>query len=461
MTRKVFCNRTLNMKRINYIGVDMDHTLVRYNSENFERLAHKVMCEKLVSSKGYPKSILKLPFDYNRAIRGLVVDKVKGNLLKLSRHAAIRSSYHGTSRIDFSVQNRLYKSTYIDLKDKKFDKIDTTFSISFAVVFSQLVDLKEGSEKNQLPDFSVIADDLNFVLDQAHRDGSLKNVVREKISNYIVKDPEVVHGIDRYLKHGKKFFIVTNSDFDYAKLLLDHTINPYLKGSRSWLDIFSHVIVNAQKPSFFFEDKDFLRLDPKTGKQSGSAVGLSPGLYEGGCAGKFTDALGLEPDEILYIGDHIYGDIVRLKKDCAWRTALVVEELDQEMLNLQKAKPFVKKISALMTKKVPLETKIDRLISSRIESGRSGQQAQQAKIDRLIEQSLALDKKIGQLIGQQQKMHNPYWGEVMRIGIEESYFAYQVDRFACIYMARLSYLLKESPRTYFRSSLRALPHEIV
>ena len=39
MTGKVYVNRTLNLKRIRYIGFDMDHTLVRYNSENFERLS--------------------------------------------------------------------------------------------------------------------------------------------------------------------------------------------------------------------------------------------------------------------------------------------------------------------------------------------------------------------------------------------------------------------------------------
>ncbi|NCN95450.1 MAG: hypothetical protein GW917_01880, partial [Bdellovibrionales bacterium] len=41
MMEPVFANRTLNLKRIQYLGFDMDHTLVRYKSENFESLAHK------------------------------------------------------------------------------------------------------------------------------------------------------------------------------------------------------------------------------------------------------------------------------------------------------------------------------------------------------------------------------------------------------------------------------------
>ena len=38
---KVFVNRILNMKKIKLIGLDMDHTLIRYNSENFESLVYR------------------------------------------------------------------------------------------------------------------------------------------------------------------------------------------------------------------------------------------------------------------------------------------------------------------------------------------------------------------------------------------------------------------------------------
>ncbi|MEK6555115.1 MAG: 5'-nucleotidase domain-containing protein, partial [Bdellovibrionota bacterium] len=173
---------------------------------------------------------------------------------------------------------------------------------------------------------------------------------------------------------------------------------------------------------------------------------------------QLTKDLKLDPDEILYIGDHIYGDIVRLKKDCAWRTALVVEELEDEVKFLKKARPLSDKINALMEKKVPLEIQIDDLISKRIETKKD---TDAKKIEGLIKKSSDIDKKISPLIRKLQKMFNPYWGEVMRVGIEESYFAYQVERYACIYMARLSHLLEISPRTYFRSSKRLLPHEII
>jgi hypothetical protein len=111
-----------------------------------------------------------------------------------------------------------------------------------------------------------------------------------------------------------------------------------------------------------------------------------------------------------------------------------------------------------MEKKIPLEIRVDSLISEQIETGK---QSHEATIDKLLKEIAEIDKKIGGFIRQQQRVFNPYWGEVMRVGIEESYFAYQVDRFACVYMSRLADLLEMSPRTYFRSPRRPMAHELL
>ena len=338
---KVFVNRTLNLKRIRYLGFDMDHTLVRYKSENFEALAHRIMCEKLVHDRGYPKSVLKLDFSYNRAIRGLVIDKSKGNALKLSRYSAIRVSYHGLKPIDYREQGRVYKSVYIDLRDPNYLSIDTSFSIAFAGLFMQLVDLKDSDPESTLPDYAHIAEDLNAVLDRAHRDGSLKGEVARHLDRYIVKDEALVAGLERFKKHGKKLFVVTNSDFKYTKLLLDYTINPFVKAHESWEDLFELVITLAAKPRFFIDNQRFLKIDPRTGLMTNMEEKLVAGIYQGGSAQVFTNDLDAEADEILYIGDHIYGDILRLKKDLAWRTALVVEELEAEIAGEKKAVPIL------------------------------------------------------------------------------------------------------------------------
>ena len=453
----VFVNRTLNLKRINYIGLDMDHTLIRYKSENFEALAHSVMLRKLVKEKNYPATILSLKFSYDRAIRGLVMDKQRGNALKLSRYSAIRVCFHGLQALDFRNLRKVYKSKYVDLSDPDYDKVDTSFSIAYAGLFMQLVELKKSTESTTLPEFQILANDLNEVLDRAHRDGSLKDQVRDRLDDFIIKDPETVQGLERFVKHGKKIFVLTNSDYEYSKLLLDYAVNPFLKEHRHWSDLFEFVITSAQKPRFFFDKLKFLKINPADGTMTNHELPLAKGIYQGGCASLFTNDLNLNGDEILYIGDHIYGDIVRLKKDCNWRTALVVEELGEEIENNTKAEDIISRINALMEQKVPMERKIDELISRKIEFSEPNLSQE---IERLLGEIADIDRKISPLIQEQQKMFNPYWGEVMRVGIEESFFAYQVERFACVYMSKLSDLLETSPRTYFRAPKRPMPHEL-
>ena len=457
MQTKVYVNRTLNLKRIKYIGLDMDHTLIRYNSEAFEQLSHSIMKEKLISNKGYPELVRDLPFKFDHAVRGLVIDRKKGNLLKVNRHCAIRASFHGTHPIDFKTQQKMYKSTYIDLSDADYMAVDTTFSISLAILYAQVVDLKNSRPDLRFPDYAVMADDVLGALDQGHRDGTIKDIVRDDLAKYIVKDEAVVHGLETFKKHGKKIFILTNSDFYYSKLLLDYAINPFLKEHSNWQELFEIVITFAQKPKFFYADYRFLKINPETGLMSNFDSKLSPGIYQGGNATKFTADLNLQGDEILYVGDHIYGDILRLKKDCNWRTAMVIEELAQEMLADSNAKPLNDEIESLMDKKEPFEDELTVIMTQKIDRG-SLDDARANSLQKLI---IDIDGQISNLIKKQNSLYNPYWGQLMRSGNEESYFAYQVDRYACVYMTMLSDLLELSPRMYFRAPRRLLAHEIM
>jgi HAD superfamily 5'-nucleotidase-like hydrolase len=471
MTKNVYVNRTLNLKKIKYVGLDMDHTLIRYRTDEFERISHTSMKEKLVHLKGYPKEVLKFPFDYSLVIRGLVIDRKLGNILKVNRHSAIRASHHGLKPIDFKTQQKVYQSTYIDLGEPKYLAIDTSFSLSLAILYAQLIDLKSKEKPGALPEFDRMADDVLQVLDEGHRDGSVKEQVKNDLNRFILKDEALVDGLEKFRRHGKKIFIVTNSDFHYTKLLLDFAIQPFLKDASHWSELFEIVITSASKPRFFYDKLPFLKVNPEDGTMTNYDHPLKPGIFQGGCAKSFTKDLGLNADEILYIGDHIYGDILRLKKDSGWRTAMVIDELDQEIEGNKKAVKLNKIIDELMEQKEPLEEQLTSLMTVKADVGKGGRTADtgsgisdvktlDAKIESLQNQITEIDAKISSYIKQQQSFYNPNWGQLMRAGNEESYFAHQVDRFACVYMAKLSDLFALSPRNYFRAIRRPLAHEL-
>lgn len=455
MSQKVFVNRILNMKKIKLIGLDMDHTLIRYNSKNFESLVYKLVVDKLIEEKQYPPEIKKFKFNFDEAIRGLIIDSKNGNILKLSRYGAIRHSYHGTRLINYAEQKQIYRSTYVDLNDHNYFAIDTSFSIAFCVLYSQLIDLKD-ELVHELPSYAVIALDVLSTVDKIHSDGSLKLCISKNLDAYVLKEKEVVEGLQRYINLGKKIFLLTNSEFFYTKLLLEYAIDPFLEKGKTWKDLFEYVITLANKPRFFYDNLKFLSINPESGTMTNVQGKIHPGVYQGGCARKFTDDLEVNGDEILYIGDHIYGDIVRLKKDCNWRTALVVEELEQEISSQKNALPIERKIVASMEIKKHLEEKYIELHTQDIEQHAK---THANEVSKLQKQITAIDAEISKLLKDEQTFYNPKWGRVFRAGAEESYFAHQVDRFACVYMDKLADLLEQSPLTYFRAHRRLLAHD--
>lgn len=451
----IFINRTLNMKKIKAIGFDMDYTIVRYNTEAFERFTHQEVLKKLVSEKKYPEEILKLEFDFHRVIQGLVIDKKKGNLLKVSRFGKVKSSYHGLSPIDFKEQQKMYGNGVIDLSDAHIQSLDTNFSVSNGVLYSQLVELKK--KGLPFPDFEVLADDIKEILDMCHSDGTLKNQVRNNISKYIIQDPEVVSLFERYKRYGKKLLVITNSDFTYTKLLLDYTINPFLKEHKDWSELFEVTVTLASKPRFFTIKTPFLAINPTTGDMKNAEGKIIKGIYQGGFAGQLQKDLGLEGDEILYLGDHIYGDVVSIKKTFNWRTALVLDPLKEEIEAIKKSAPIQIEIDKQMSIKESLEHRLNEID---IRKNELHENVSKEELNALFTEIDKVNSSISDLLEQHKKFFNPYWGEMMRAGLEESRFADQVEKYACIYMTKVADLISYSPRTYFRPLRRVLPHEL-
>ncbi|MDC1175493.1 HAD-IG family 5'-nucleotidase, partial [Bacteriovoracaceae bacterium] len=321
----VFVNRVINLKKIKALGFDMDYTIVRYNSQAFEELTHQTTIKKLVELKGYPQEVLNFKFDYQRSLQGLVIDKKRGNLLKISRFGKVKFAYYGLEPLGFDKMTNTYRNRVIDLSINQFLSLDTAFSISNGVLFGQLVELKK--KNTSLPDYETLADDIKEMIDVAHSDGSLKDQVKKNIKKFIIQDPNIAPLLENYKRHGKKLLVITNSDYTYSKLLLDYAINPFLKEHKHWSELFDITITLSKKPSFFTHKSGFLAINPKDGTMTNHEGPVTNGIYQGGFAGQLQEDLGLEGDEILYLGDHIYGDVVSLKKTFNWRTALVLDPL--------------------------------------------------------------------------------------------------------------------------------------
>ena len=255
----IYVNRVLNLKQIKAIGFDMDHTLVEYHADKFESLVHKKTIEKLISNLGYPKKINDLVFDPKLVIQGLVIDKRRGNVLKLSRFGKVKKAFHGTTEMSFEELQKQYRTMVIDLNDPNYQSLDTAFSISHGVLFMQL------SESCPEIGFEQLATDIKNMIDVCHRDGTLKNEVKTNVEKYIKQNKKIVETLEDFKKAGKKLLLITNSEYSYSKTLMEYAFDPFLNNHESWLDLFDVSLTLSRKPKFFMERQAFLRIDPNTG----------------------------------------------------------------------------------------------------------------------------------------------------------------------------------------------------
>jgi HAD superfamily 5'-nucleotidase-like hydrolase len=474
-TRRVFVNRNLRMEDIQLIGFDMDYTLAIYNQEEMERLSIRLTLEKLVAKRGYSEEILTLDYSPDWAIRGLVVDRHHGNVFKMDRHGHVGRVFHGDRALSRDERAALYLKERIRLSAPRYACIDTLFALPEAVMYLRLVEyLERGGGKVKYLD---LWKDVRECIDEAHRDDSLKSVIRARIDQYIVPDPDLAGTLHKFRSSGKRLFVLTNSLWDYTDAVMRYLLDGKLAAYTSWRSYFDIVIVGGSKPGFFTEVNPFSVVDPESGQVAGEPKGtLQRGLvYQGGNLRDFEAMAGASGDKVLYIGDHIYGDILRAKKSSVWRTAMVVQELERELAVSEQYAGELKKLEELERKRRNLDAEVSyqqlvlKSLQKLQEDGGSHDAAlsiddakRQAKsaLDELRATLRSVSESHDRIEEEIDRMYNPNWGPIFKEGNENSRFGEQVGDYACLYTSRVSNFLAYSPLRYFRSPRDHMPHEV-
>ncbi|HPT46316.1 MAG TPA: HAD-IG family 5'-nucleotidase [Candidatus Rifleibacterium sp.] len=453
---KIFVNRTLNMNTIKLIGFDMDYTLVTYNVPAFEAKAYEILKEKLIRDYKYPEDIKSFEFNKDFIIRGLVIDTENGDFLKVNRYGFVRVAAHGSRFYSFEEQKEKFGPNSIDLLDARYYIVHTLFSQAEGCMYAQLVDYYDSN--NHKISYRKLFTEVRKCLNDAHQEEELKGDVVSNPAKYLIQDQHIVDALLKFKKFGKKLALITNSDYEYSRKVMEYCFGPYLK--TPWQKLFDLVIVSANKPDYFTTRNRYLRVNPETGTLSNFYGPIEwNGLYQGGNAAILEKNLNLSPSEILYLSDHILGDVVTLKETIGWRTGLVVQELAEEVPILEETMRIHQQIAEKMAEKesledIALEHREKMYLKEHDRSEASRRKYEDVK-DRLIK----LDDEIRDLIIASQKGFNQYWGEVMRAGNEISRFATLVERYACIYMSGIANLDYYSPFKYYRSQRRFLAHD--
>ena len=247
----------------------------------------------------------------------------------------------------------------------------------------------------------------------------------------------------------------------------------------SWRHYFDVVIVAAQKPAFF------QRAAPARSSATGdelrpaTAPARARQVYEGGNLHDLERALGVTGDRILYVGDHIYGDILRSKKESAWRTAMIIQEMEAEVVAHDACASDLRRNGELDEMRAKLEDELryhqgrykdlTRQIEAHTAKGENG-----ATLTHLIGRACSNEagrRTSTRTTSRSRKREyserrpidsrfHPYWGSLLKEASEKSSFGDQVEEYACLYTSRVSNFLSYSPLQYFRSPRDLMPHEL-
>ena len=462
--RQVFANRTLKMKSIRAVGYDMDYTLTQYKAEAFEDFAFSYAIGHL-AELGWP--VEALSFDPTSTARGLVVDQDLGNLVKATRFGWVVTAKHGGRFLDHEEVRSAYLGTHIDLADDRYVMLNSLFSLSEASLFAQGVELLDaGKLPGGMGYREVFAAVVNSV-DRVHQDGMLKQGVLADPARFISLDGDIAASLLDQRESGKLLMLITNSEWSYTNKVMTHTFDPFLKGGDTWRDLFEIVVVSSSKPGFFTSSNPLYRVvDEERGLLEPHFGPLgSGGVFYGGNAQLLEESLGLIGDEILYVGDHLYGDVHYSKALRRWRTALILQELEAEIHALAEFKPTQAHLSELIDHRERLETQLSAQQLARLRAAEGYADPLGPSEDHLAsiaetEAELSqLDELMAPLKDQASRLQNQGWGTLSRAKQDKSLFFRQIERYADIYTSRVSNLLFPGPYATFRMGRLALPHD--
>lgn len=466
--RAIFCSRTLNLRSIKAIGYDMDYTLIHYDVNAWEGRAYEYGLETL-RQQGVPVEGLK--FDPDLVIRGLIMDKEQGNLIKVDRFGLVKRAMHGTRMLTWQEIREEYGREVVNLRNEgRWVFLNTLFSVSEAVMYMQLVDrLDQGAfSASTLMSYQALYRMVAKALYRTHVEGKLKSEIITAPEKYVELDPEMAQSLVDQKDSGKLLLLITNSDYEYTHKMMSFAYDRFLPPGTGWRDLFDMVIVMARKPDFFNYNMSLYEVVTPDGLMRPALAARQGGLYCGGSARMVEKALGVEGDDILYVGDHIYTDAALAKINFRWRTALVIRELEREVAGLARGIGHREKLKELMNKKDLIGDVFNqlRLARQRFLAGRNDDSTfdDEEGINETLAQLLMvmekLDERIGPMLEADGQHFNKRWGYLSRAGLnDKSQLCRQIEKYADIYTSRVSNFQHYTPFAYFRSPSQSMAHD--
>lgn len=339
------------------VGFDLDNTLLRYNLSEMVELEYNVLAKYLIEHKGYAADHLRLPMRANVDFlqRGLIIDFVRGNILKIAYDGYISKAAHGTRQLTEEQivaiygEQRMWDVTTgfcVDLLQAWHGSLAEDmralldyFDMPSSLVFARIVDtLDEKNGGRPLAEYRVwpdILDGLGEIFTREHFENNRSEYfasVKADPGRFIRPSSDALRGWLRELRKHRTVFLLTGSHIDFANLTATQSLGA------DWRDLFDVVICFAKKPGFFTGARPFKQLDgfAETTKTVNGADLQLGSIYSQGNWSDLMHVLAkksnkLDP-KVLYVGDNLIQDVYAPNAHCHADTIAIAEEMAAEGL---------------------------------------------------------------------------------------------------------------------------------
>eukprot|EP01134_Creolimax_fragrantissima_P004199 CFRG4199T1 len=456
---RVYGNATTHLNNVQWYGLDFDYTFMEYTTD-LQNLIYGIAKSYLIEHKSYPEALSTLEYDPHMTIRGLHFDKKTGYLMKLDQFGRIMEGtvYLGHQPVSATEIIEVYggwklSKSYIAQNMRLMSDLYSSPECTLLADVTQLFMDREIRHASR-----YLIRDIMEAIQHAHLSGRLHNEVKANPALYIKCSGD----IETYLTHlrnaGKKLFLITNSEYTYVDACMKFALAPSsskrteqcIEGTTGelWTELFDVIVTGARKPYWFDRFTPFREIDLKTGHMSFKEVTeLKKGcVYTEGGMDEFHRLLQIDGGKVLYMGDHIFSDLVAPSRSAQWKTVAIIKELEHEVAELESQR-YNENLTTLR--------QVDALIDAGQRFTPNNSTTDQVAYQRI----LCLKIKRVRVRQEMKQSFNPMFGSVFRTFENRTYFFNQLCRYCDLYTSRASNLMHYNDNHSFYAGREVFPHE--
>lgn len=261
----VLYNPSFDASKVDWLGFDLDHALVRYKVPATMELIYSCLIKYLYLHCDYPREVLDKPFIPSFCGKGVIGDLENGNFLTVTPEGHIIRATHAFRELT----DEEILATYPDrhwsgisilkkrVKHESFFVFLTYFDMPAMVIIARLIEHydSEGRKYDFIKDlFAAFMH--NFDHSSFENDiGWYHPAIKQNLSKYLEPRPGMREWILEARSRGQYIWVCTNSHVGYGTQLLKFAFGD------DWEKVFDVVIFNGLKPGFFMRIHPFFHFD--------------------------------------------------------------------------------------------------------------------------------------------------------------------------------------------------------